>query len=104
MKRSTSEGTSRTSLILLLGYLISSVFAGLIFSFLTIRSKSNGETGIGWGILSLICIFIFGYLGFALYVTSDAAIEPFWYYFGLISIISNALAFLILTLAIFRRN
>ena len=104
MTDSTSKGTSRTSLIMLIGYLISSVFAGLIFSFLAMRSKQNGGSGIGWGLLSLICIGFFGYLGYGLYKTSSPTVDSFWYYFGLISLISNTLALFILILALFKRN
>ena len=51
MTDNSSKGTSKTSMIMLLGYLISSVFAGLIFSGLAMKAKSNGGSGIGWGIL-----------------------------------------------------
>jgi zinc transporter ZupT len=104
MSNEKDNGTSQTSLIILLGYLISSIFAGLIFSALAMRAKSNGGSGIGWGILSLICIAIFGYMGYAVYFTSSPSVDSFWYYFGLISLISNSLALFILILALFKRN
>lgn len=56
MNNKQDNGTSKTSFILLVGYLLSSIFAGLIFSGLAMKAKSNGGTGIGWGILSLLCI------------------------------------------------
>ena len=102
MTDSSSKGTSKTSMIMLLGYLISSVFAGLIFSFLAMRSKSNGGSGIGWGILSLLCIAFFGYMGYALYFTSSPTKDPFWFYFGITSLVSNGLALFIVLLAIFK--
>jgi hypothetical protein len=104
MTDSSSKGTSKTSMIMLLGYLISSVFAGLIFSFLAMRSKSNGGSGIGWGILSLLCIAFFGYMGYALFFTSSPTKDPFWFYFGITSLVSNGLAIFIVLLAIFKRR
>jgi hypothetical protein len=104
MTDSSSKGTSKTSMIMLLGYLISSVFAGLIFSFLAMRSKSNGGSGIGWGILSLLCIAFFGYMGYALFFTSSPTKDPFWFYFGITSLVSNGLALFIVLLAIFKRR
>ena len=104
MSNKKDNGTSQTSLLILLGYLISSIFAGLIFSGLAMRAKSNGGTGIGWGLLSLICIAIFGYMGYAVYFTSSPTVDPFWYYFGITSLIANSLAALILLLTILKRN
>jgi hypothetical protein len=104
MTDSTSKGTSRTSMIMLLGYLLSSIFAGLIFSILAMRSKMNGGSGIGWGILSLLCVGFFGYLGFGLYRTSSPFVDPLWYYFGIITLASNGLAIFITFLAIFKRR
>ena len=104
MSNKKDNGTSQTSLLILLGYLISSIFAGLIFSGLAMRAKSNGGTGIGWGLLSLICIAIFGYMGYAVYFTSSPTVDPFWYYFGITSLIANSIAVLILLLTILKRN
>ena len=104
MNDKQDNGTSKTSLILLVGYLLSSIFAGLIFSGLAMKSKSNGGSGIGWGVLSLICIAFFGYLGYAVYFTSSPTVDPFWYYFGITSLIANSLAALILLLTILKRN
>jgi hypothetical protein len=104
MTHSSSKGTSKTSMIMLLGYLISSVFAGLIFSGLAMKAKSNGGSGIGWGIISLICIGIFGYLGYALYFTSSPTKDQFWFYFGITSLVSNGLALFIVLVAIFKRR
>ena len=104
MRDSTIKGTGKTSMIMLIVYLLSSVFAGLIFSLLAMKAKASGGSAIGWGIASLICIGLFGYMGYALYVTSSPTIDQFWYYFGITSIISNALALLILILASFKSN
>ena len=104
MTDNSSKGTSKTSMILLLGYLISYVFAGLIFSGLAMKAKSNGGSGIGWGILSLLCIAFFGYMGYALYFTSSPTKDPFWFYFGITSLVSNGLALFIVLLAIFKRR
>ena len=104
MNEKQDNRTSKTSLILLVGYLLSSIFAGLIFSGLAMKAKSNGGSGIGWGVLSLICIAFFGYLGYAVYFTSSPTVDPFWYYFGITSLIANSLAALILLLNILKRN
>jgi hypothetical protein len=104
MSNKKDNGTSQTSLIILLGYLISSIFAGLIFSGLAMKAKSNGGSGIGWGVISLICIGIFGYLGYALYFTSSPTKDPFWFYFGITSLVSNGLALFIVLVAIFKRR
>jgi hypothetical protein len=104
MTDSSSKGTSKTSMIMLLGYLISSVFAGLIFSGLAMKAKSNGGSGIGWGILSLLCIAFFGYMGYAFFFTSSPTKNPFWFYFGITSLVSNGLALFIVLVAIFKRR
>ena len=104
MNDKQDNGTSKTSLILLVGYLLSSIFAGLIFSGLAMKAKSNGGSGIGWGVLSLICIAFFGYLGYAVYFTSSPTVDPFWYNIGITSLIANSLAALILLLTILKRN
>jgi zinc transporter ZupT len=104
MSNKQGHGTSQTSLIILLGYIISSIFAGLIFSILAMRAKSNGGSGLGWGLLSLFCIAFFGYMGYAVYFTSSPSVDSFWYYLGMTSLIANALAAVILFLTILKRN
>lgn len=104
MSNKRDNGTSKTSLIILLGYLISSIFASLIFSGLAIRAKSNGGSGVGWILLSLLCIAFFGYMGYAVYITSSPTKDPFWFYLGITSIVSNSLALFIVLLAIFKRR
>ena len=104
MNNKQDNGTSKTSFILLVGYLLSSIFAGLLFSGLAMKAKSNGGSGFGWGILSLICIAFFGYIGYALIVTSSPTVDSFWYYLGITSLIANSLALLILLLKILNRN
>jgi zinc transporter ZupT len=104
MSNKQGNGTSQTSLIILLGYIVSSIFAGLIFSVLAMRAKSNGGSGIGWGLLSLLCIAFFGYMGYAVYFTSSPSVDSFCYYFGITSLIANALAALILLFTILKRN
>jgi hypothetical protein len=96
MTDSSSKGTSKISLILTVIYLVSSVFAGLIFSGLAVRSRSNGGSGLGWGILSLICIVFFGFLGYSFCHTSSPSHDAFYYYLGIVTLIANSLAFLIL--------
>lgn len=104
MKDSSSKGTSKVSMIMLFLYLISSIFAGLIFSFLAMRSKINGGSGIGWGLVSLMCIGFFGYLGYGFYKTSSPTVDAFWYYFGMVTLLSNGFALFVVLLAIFKRR
>ncbi len=104
MSTTQENGTSKTSFILLVGYLLSSIFAGLIFSGLAMRAKSNGGSGIGWGVASFLCIGIFGYLGYAVYFTSSPTNDVFWYYFGLTSLVANSLALVILLTAFLKRR
>lgn len=104
MTDNTSKGTGKTSMIMLIVYLLSSVFAGLIFSFLAMKSKSTGGSAIGWGILSILCIGIFGYAGYGFYLTSSPTVDIFWYYFGITSMISNSLALIIIILALIKKK
>jgi hypothetical protein len=104
MSKSKNNGTSRTSAIILIGYLISSVFAGLIFSGIALRSRNQGNTGIGWGLLSLVCIGIFGFMGYAFFKTSSPLSDAFYYYLGIVTLVANSLALIILFLAFFKRR
>jgi hypothetical protein len=104
MSKSKNNRTSRTSAIILIGYLISSVFAGLIFSGIALRSRNQGNTGIGWGLLSLVCIGIFVFMGYAFFKTSSPHSDAFYYYLGIVTLVANSLALIILFLAFFKRR
>jgi len=104
MTNSSNNGTSKTSMTMLIVYLISSLLGGLIFSGLALRAKNNGGSGIGWAILSLIFIAIFGYLGYAYYYTSSPTKDPFWYYLGITTLVANSLALFIVLVVIFKRK
>jgi hypothetical protein len=95
---------SNISLIILIVYLVSSIFAGLIFSVLSLRNKSMGGSGIGFGILSVICIAAFGYMGYGFYVTSSPNHDTFYYYLGIVTLIANGLATLILIATILKKR
>jgi zinc transporter ZupT len=104
MSKNGNNGTSKSSLIILIGYLISSIFAGLIFSGLTMRTRNSGKSVFGWALLSMICIVGFGYIGYALYKSSSPEKDVFYYYLGIVTLAANGFALLILILSIFKRN
>ena len=104
MTNNSNNGTSKTSMTMLIIYLISSLLGGLIFSGLALRSKNNGGSGIGWAILSLLFIAIFGCLGYAYYYTSSPTRDPFWYYLGITTLVANSLALFIVFVVIFKRK
>lgn len=103
MKNSEHSQQSKTSLWIIVLYLISSVFAGLIFSLLALNAKSKGNLTIVWFLLSLLCVAGFGYLGLGFYKTSSATIDPFYYYLGLTTLVSNGLALFFLVLTIIKK-
>lgn len=104
MKQS-SANSSNGSLKFLLGYLFLSFFAALAFSLLVVRARKTGKIGIGWFILSLICMGTFGLLGSAFVQTSSPTHDAGYYYLGWSTLVANGLAGLILILSfLIKRN
>jgi hypothetical protein len=101
MKNNPADLNSNFSIKLILIYLLSSFFGGLLFSILTYRSRKKGNTGFGWIILSLVFIVIFSYISFALYKTSSSNHDAFWYYLGLSTLAANSVALFILLISFF---
>jgi hypothetical protein len=101
MKNNPAELNSNFSIKLMLFYLLSSFFGGLLFSILSYRSRKKGNAGFGWIILSIVFIVIFSYISFALYKTSSANHDAFWYYLSLSTIAANSIALFILLMSFF---
>ena len=101
MTRKNTDNTSSTSLAMVVIYLISSFFAGLIFSILAFRSRKNGRSGIGWIILSLLCISIFGFISYSLIYTSSPHKDAGWYWLGISTLIANGIAVLVVLKSFF---
>ncbi len=95
---------SGSPIFLLLLYLFSSFFSGLLFSILALRAKSRNKTSFWWGLLSLICIVFFSVLSFSLFKTSSPNKDVVYYYVGLGSLITNSIAIALLILTIFTNN
>ncbi len=75
-------------------YLLSSFFSSLVFSILAYRSRKRGNSGIGWIILSLLCMGFFGVIAYSLIMTSGPAKDAGWYYLGLATMASNGCSLL----------
>ncbi len=101
MKNSQRDLNSNFSIKLILFYFLSSFFGGLLFSILSYRSRKKGNTGLGWILLSIVFIVIFSYISFALYKTSSAYHDAFWYYLSLSTFATNSAALFILLISIF---
>jgi len=104
MKNNPADLNSNFSIKLILFYLLSSFFGGLLFSILSYRSRKKGNSGFGWLLLSLVFIVIFSYISFALYKTSSANHDAFWYYLSLSTIAANGVALFILILSFFKNR
>jgi hypothetical protein len=103
MRKSESASISKTSIWLIVLYLLCSLFAGLIFSFFALNAKAKGKMVAGWLILSLLCIICFGYLGLAFYKTSSPYHDAFYYYLGFATLVLNSIAVIILFLTLFKK-
>jgi hypothetical protein len=104
MKNMPKDLNSNFSIKLILFYLLASFFGGLVFSVLTYRSRKHGNSGIGWFLLSFFFIFIFSYISFALFKTSSANHEAFWYYLSISTFAANSVALFILILSFLKNR
>jgi hypothetical protein len=99
-----TNSTPNTSLRIVIIYLLSSFFAGLLFSILALRSRKNGNSGIGWIFLSICCITFFGAISYSLFKTSSPNHDAFWYYLGIITLVANGMALLISFFTVFSKR
>jgi len=95
---------SGSPVLLLFVYLISSFFSGLLFSIFAYRAKSRNRNSFWWGLLSLICIAVFSVLSFSLFRTSSPNHDAVYFYIGFGSLITNAMALLILLITVFKTS
>lgn len=93
-----------TSLWIVLLYLVSSFLSALLFSILLWRARGQGRAGIGWMLLTLVAAGVFGTIAYSLVINSSSTHDAGWYYLGLATLVANALALLILVLALFSRR
>jgi len=100
--KNTAQG--RTSLIIVLLYLFLSIFSSFIFSILYRRTVNKGNKGIIWFVLTIVCALFYGTIALSLVVTSSPSIDAGYYYLGLITIVSNSLALLLLFHKLIKRN
>ena len=96
MVRRKNTNESRTSWIIVLLYLFLSVFTALIFSILYRRSVNEGNKGIVWIVMSIICALFYGTMALSLVVTSTPTIDAGYFWLGVITLASNSLAILLI--------
>jgi heme A synthase len=77
---------------------------GLLFSILALRAKRKQKTVFWWFLLSLIFIAIFGFLSYTLVLTSSPTKDSSYYYLGMVSLVSNSIALIILIATLFSKN
>lgn len=92
------------SFAFLLIYLIASLFGGLAFSIFALRAKNRNKTVFWWFLLSLIFIGFFGTIAYSLFITSGPTKDKGYYYLAIITLITNALAALILIKTLFTKR
>jgi hypothetical protein len=98
------SGDSGSPLRTLLLFLLSSCLGGLLFSILALRAKRKQKTVFWWFLLSLIFIAIFGFLSYTLVLTSSPTKDSSYYYLGMVSLVSNSFALIILIATLFSKN
>jgi hypothetical protein len=96
MVKGKKTNNSRTSWIIVLLYLFLSIFAALVFSILYRRSVNKGNKGIIWIIFSVLCALFYGTIAFSLVVTSTPKVDAGYFWLGIITMVANSLAILLL--------
>lgn len=92
------------SLLFLIIYLIVSLFGGLAFSIFALRAKNRNKIVFWWFLLALIFIGFFGVIAYSLFITSGPTKDKGYYYLSIITLITNALALLILIKTLFTKS
>jgi flagellar basal body-associated protein FliL len=96
MVRQKRNNQSRTSWIIVLLYLFLSIFAALVFSILYMRSVNKGKKGIVWIVFAVLCALFYGTIALSLVVTSSPNVDAGYFWLGVITLVSNSLAILLL--------
>lgn len=95
MVRRPANNPTKGSLGLLLLYLFLSIFSALIFSILYRRSINKGNKGKAWVVLTIICALFYGTLALSLIRTSSPTVDANYYWLGVITLITNFLAIIL---------
>ena len=95
MVRKRKENNGKPILLLVI-YLLSSFFSGLVFAILALRAKKRGNTALWWFLLSIICIGLFSFISYSLVYTSSPKKDAFYFYLGLSTLITNGVAAIVL--------
>jgi len=90
------KGDNGNPMLLLVIYLLSSFISGLVFAILALRAKKRGDTAFWWFLLSIICIGLFSFISYSLVYTSSTSKDVFYFYLGLSTLATNAIAVLVL--------
>ena len=80
--------------VFLLLYLFLLFASALFFTGKLARARRVGRAGIGWALMAVLCILLFGAVGLSLVVYSDPSVEAGWYWFGWAVFAVNVLALL----------
>ena len=96
MVNQKANNQSRTSWTIVLLYLFLSFFAALVFSVLYRRSVNKGNKGIVWIVFAVLCALFYGTIALSLVVTSSPNVDAGYYWLGIIPLVSNSLALLLI--------
>jgi predicted permease len=96
MVRQKRNNQSRTSWIIVLLYLFLSIFAALVFSILYRRSINKGKKGVVWIVFAVLCALFYGTIALSLVVTSSPNVDAGYFWLGVATLVSNALALLLI--------
>jgi len=99
-----AEKEKNNSFPFLLIYLIVSLFGGLAFSIFALRAKKRNKTVFWWFLLALIFIGFFGIIAYSLFITSGPTKDKGYYYLAIITLVTNALAVLILIKTLYTKS
>jgi hypothetical protein len=103
MKRKNKHTlNSNFSLYIVLFYLVLSIFSALVFTMLYRRSINNGNSGIGWLLLTVLSVLFYGIIAVSLVKTSSPNHDAGYYWLGVITICSNTLAIILLILKLIK--
>ena len=96
MVNQKANNQSRTSWTIVLLYLFLSFFVALVFSVLYRRSVNKVNKGIVWIVFAVLCALFYGTIALSLVVTSSPNVDAGYYWLGIITLVSNSLALLLI--------
>lgn len=95
-RKPSNTASGKGSLVIIIVYLVLSIFSALVFSVLFRKSVSSGKKGIGWFILTILSVAFYGFLAYSLVVTSSPQKDAGYYWIGITTLITNSLALILL--------